>query len=245
MYEVLEVSLADTRRLYEYALKGVSKDVRADMLNRKWFEDAWILDSHSWVKGERVLDVWAGYSPLPARIQRTYGCEVWAVDDYGLGLDSDPFWTRRHDPHAHVAKHPEVKHVLELVGDPSNSSLPTEYFDVIYSVSAIEHVPPSLTPSVWKHMGMLLKPGGEMLHGVDIGFPSNKGVIRLLQTAVFDALPSWVTGRVRRRWPLLSPRGYVKLVFDTLGIKEKIPGEFSVFNVALNPEILTEVAPEI
>jgi 2-polyprenyl-3-methyl-5-hydroxy-6-metoxy-1,4-benzoquinol methylase len=155
MYKIIEVSLADTHRLYQYKLQ----DIFGADFSLKGFEYPWILTSRTWQKGETVLDVGAAYSRLPIHIQQTYGCETWVVDDFGLKSD-EPFWTRHKPPHEHIAKYPEVKFVLERLGDPAQSSLPVGYFDVIYSASALEHVPCTLTPKVWKHMDLLLKPGG-------------------------------------------------------------------------------------
>ena len=95
-------------------------------------------------------------------------------------------------------------------------------------------------PDVWRHMDMLLKPGGEMLHGIDFGFPSNFGAVGMLKATAIDKIRGWIPNKVRYRRGYRTPRGYVKLVFDTLAIKHKIPREFSFLNVALNPEILVE-----
>ena len=80
MYEILEVCLADTNRLYQFKQQGI---FGVDF-NLKGFEYPWLLSSRSWQKGERVLDVGAAYSLLPIHIQQTYGCETWIVDDFGL-----------------------------------------------------------------------------------------------------------------------------------------------------------------
>ncbi len=235
MYEILEVCLADTNRLYQFKQQGI---FGVDF-NLKGFEYPWLLSSRSWQKGERVLDVGAAYSLLPIHIQQTYGCETWIVDDFGLE-SNEPFWTRHGSPHEHIAKYPEVRFVLERLGNPAQSSLPLGYFDVVYSASTLEHVPCTLTPQVWKHMDLLLKPGGEILCAIDLPFPSNGGLRYICLSLAFDVFYSLVPKRLRQRYCHRTPKGYTKLVFQTLGVSYKIGSGLSVLNMILNPETLTE-----
>src|SRR5512136_3055689 len=118
-YQLLEISLADVNRSYQYCLKGLFK---AD-LNLKGFDYPWLLTSHEWQREEKVLDVGPGYSPLPAYIEKTYGCETWAADDFGVTVD-DEFWERHLSPAQFVKQNTGVKFVLERLGDPATSSLP-------------------------------------------------------------------------------------------------------------------------
>ena len=235
MYEILEVSMADTNRLYQYKQQGI---YGADF-NLKGFEYPWILSSHSWQKGERVLDVGAAYSLLPIHIQQNYGCETWVIDDFGLE-SNEPFWTRHKSPHEHIAKYPEVRFVLERLGNPAQSSLPLGYFDVVYSASTLEHVSYALTPQVWKHMDLLLKPGGEILCAIDLGFPSNGGLQKICLALAFDAFYSLLPKRLRHGNYKLTPKFYTKLVFQTLGISYKIGSSLSILNIIINPETLAE-----
>jgi SAM-dependent methyltransferase len=235
MYEVLEVSLADTGRLYQYK----KQDVYGADFNLKGFEYPWILSSHSWQKGEKVLDVGAAYSLLPVHIQQNYGCEMWVVDDFGM-KSNEHFWNRHKSHQDHIAKYPEVKFVLERLGDPAQSSLPFGYFDVIYSASTLEHVPGDITPQVWRHMDMLLKPGGQMLCALDLDFPSNDGLLKICLALVFDTFYNLFPERYKLRRYQLTPGCYAKLVFQTLGISYKIGRGLSVLNMIHNPETLAE-----
>ncbi len=236
MYGVLEISLADTHRLYQYKQQGLF----GTEFTLKGFEYPWVLASRSWQEGEKVLDVGAAYSLLPIHIKQTYGCETWAVDDFGLKSDK-PYWTRHRSPHEHIAKYPEVKFVLERLGNPAQSSLPMGYFDVIYSVSALEHVPSALTLQVWKHMDLLLKPGGEMLHAIDMPFPSNGALRKVLKACAFDAFyTTLIPKQFRQRYCFATPKSYARLVFQTLGINYAIGKNLAVLNMVLDPEVLTE-----
>lgn len=235
MYQILEASLADLSRLYQFMLADLFKA----NFSLKGFDYPWLLTIRRWQAGEKVLDVGAAYSPLPIHIQRTYGCEVWVADDFGLE-SGEAFWTRSHSPHEHIAQHPEVKYVLERLGNPQKSSLPSGYFDVIYSLSALEHVPTELAPAVWRHMDSLLKPGGEMLHAIDLSFPSNGGVKKLLLAALFDALYPLAPQGIRQKRSMSTPRAYVRMACQALGIPSPSGKDLSVWRMCLDPDILSE-----
>jgi hypothetical protein len=235
MYRLIEASLADLTRLYPYKQQEL---FRADF-SLKGFEYPWILTSRDWQPGEKVLDVGAAYSPLPLHIQETYNCELWVADDFGL-YSNDPFWARQASPQEYIACHPQVKFVLERLGDPANSSLPLNYFDLIYSASTLEHVPYELSPGVWRHMDALLKPGGEMLHAIDIPFPSNGGLKKILMALAFDILYPAIPYKFKLKHFFATPKNYARLVLDELRIQAKFGKGLSVLNMVLNPDILTE-----
>ena len=232
-YEVLEISLADTRRLYQYK----QNDVYGTDFNIKGFEYPWLLTSRTWTQGERVLDVGAGFSSLPIFIQDTYGCEVWVVDNFS----SSCFRSSRRDPLVHAETHPNVQFIFEDMGKPAESSLPSNYFDVVYSLSVLEHVPKKMTAKVWKHMDQVLKPGGEMLHAIDLRFPSTRGLGWLLLAIVFDWV--WVlTPNFLKEYGVFStPKSYAKFALRELGSRTAgVTSTISALKMVLDPEILAE-----
>jgi SAM-dependent methyltransferase len=235
-YEIREISLADTARLFGFMKENA---FRAGF-NLKGFDNPWILSSRRWKKGERVLDVGAGYSELPAHIARTYGCEVWVADDFGFS-DENPFWRRHQDPSEHIEGHADVRYVLERIGRPELSSLPASYFDCVISVSALEHVPENAVPRVWAHMDRLLRPGGEMLHAVDIALPTSRGIAHVLLSLAFDLAYPVLPHPLRTRFTFETPRAYARAALRALGID---PGgrlrRLDVLNFVLNPEVLLE-----
>ncbi len=235
MYDVIDVSLGNLSRLYQYKLQGLYKA----NFNLKGFAYPWLLSSHQWQPNEKVLDVGAAYSPLPMHIQETYGCEVWVADDYGMQSD-EPFWMRGQSPQEHIRSHPNIKFVLERLGNPAQSSLPSNYFDVVYSLSTLEHVPTYLLPAVWQHMDALLRPGGEMLHSVDLAFPSNRGLKKVIGAILFDSFYALAPRSLRIRWGMATPRAYLRLVFQALNIRYRLDKSLSVLNMILNPDILSE-----
>jgi SAM-dependent methyltransferase len=234
MYEIIEISLASVRRLYAY---HVNNTYGADF-SIKGFDRPWLISSRTWQKGERVLDVGAAYSNIPLYLQQTFGCEMWVADDFGL-KSNETFWSRGRSPHEYIASHPEIKFILERLGD-SNSSLPEDYFDVIYSLSALEHVPGDLTPTVWSHLNRLLKPGGELIHAIDMPFPSNFGMSGFLKAVSFEFLYPLLSDRMHKRYYRVTPLSYLRLVFPVLQLKQLRSSDLSLLNMAFNPDVLTE-----
>ena len=235
MYELIEISLADTQRLLSY-----KRDLDLEIhLNIKGFDYGWILNSVEWKPGMKVLDVGAGYSRLPLHIAKTFGCEVWSVDDFGLG--DDGYWTRNQDPNEYIQENSDVKFILEKVGDSQKSSLPENYFDVIYSASALEHIEPSQVTGVWLHMSKILKSEGLMLHALDIAFPTSRGWPHVLMAEAFDVLYPLLPRTIRTRYLYETPKSYVRHIAKTMGINlyGKLR-DIGIVNMVINPEIVTE-----
>jgi hypothetical protein len=235
MYSIEEIALADTHRLFQYHLAGTY----GAQFNLKGFAYPWILRSRSWSKGERILDVGAAYSLLPVHIASTFGCEVWALDDFGACSD-EPFWRRGRDPQAHIQAHPEVRYVLERLGDPSKSSLPEGAFDVIYSASTLEHVPAHLQTSVWRHMDLLLRPGGEMLHTIDIGLPIGRGLPSVFKAILTDAAFPILPDGLRLKAVRATPRSYARWALKALRTPVRLPRGLGILNLILGPEVVLE-----
>ena len=236
MYEVLEASLANTSRLFTY----LREQVFGSDFNLKGFDYPWILTTRTWRKGERVLDVGAGYSELPRRIATAYECEVWAADDFGRNEETE-FWERGRNPEELIANSPDVKYVLERLGDSNASRLPKNYFDCIYSASALEHVPTELAQQVWSHMDQLLKPGGEMLHALDIALPTSRGFGHVILAYLFDRLSILSPRSIKNRYLYETPNNYLRLVKDSVGFANQTErSELSVLKMVIDPEILTD-----
>jgi hypothetical protein len=89
-------------------------------------------------------------------------------------------------------------------------------------------------------MDLLLKPGGEILSAIDLGFPSNGGLRNTCLSLGFDTFYSLIPKGIRQRHCKRTPKCYSKLVFQTLGVNYKIGNGLSLLNMILNPETLTE-----
>lgn len=236
MVKVKEISLADTRRIFSYKLNSPYEI----SLGIKGFDYGWILNAREWRSEDKVLDVGAAYSDFPNFLHRQFGCETWVADDFGMQV-ADEFWKRDKSPHEFIAEHPETQYVLERVGDPDTSSLPPAYFDVVYSASALEHVPSEITPEVWRHMYSLVKPGGELIHALDVLFPSNGGLPKMLQAYFFDLFPWVFSKEMKRNHYLATPSNYCRIVLETLGGAETYSlDKLDIWNMCLNPEIVVE-----
>jgi SAM-dependent methyltransferase len=58
------------------------------------------------------------------------------------------------------------RHVFCAMGE-SAGQIPDASFDVVYSISVLEHVPTNVMPKVFADMTRVLRPGGRMIHLVD------------------------------------------------------------------------------
>jgi SAM-dependent methyltransferase len=236
MYTIKEISLADNRRLVQFNVDQVF----GAKFYLKGFEYPWILNAREWKSGEKVLDVGAAYSPLPIHIADTYQCEVWSVDDFGTESDEE-FWMRNQNPQEHIKTHPQVKYVLERLGDPEASSLPEQYFDCIYSASTLEHVPKEYLASVWRHMDRLLKPGGCMLHAVDLGLRTRRGMLSISKSLLLEWVFPLLPARMRQEYSMHTPRLYAYNSLEALGnnshATRRLP---NTLQAALDPSIMLE-----
>ncbi|MGD8822803.1 MAG: class I SAM-dependent methyltransferase [Anaerolineales bacterium] len=236
MYTIKEIGLADNRRLVQYNVD----EVFGSKFYLKGFEYPWILSSREWKAGEKILDVGAAYSPLPIHIADTYDCQVWAVDDFGSASD-DEFWLRNQNPQEHIQAYPQVKYVMERLGDPAASSLPEGFFDCIYSASTLEHVPKTYSASVWRHMDQLLKPGGCMLHAIDIGLRTTRGVLSIAKSLLLEWLGPLLPPNLKASYSMHTPRLYAYNAFHALGLNARpIRSLPNALQAAIQPEIMLE-----
>jgi len=235
-YRVIEVALADAARLVDWK----QAEVVGSGFGLKGFDYPWIATSRNWKPDEPVLDVGAAYSSLPGHIAAEYGCEIWAVDDFGLSSD-EPFWRRGQDPEAFIRSNPQVNYLLERLGDPDASTLQPGYFDCIYSASTLEHVPADLIGPVGRHMDRLLKPGGEMLHAIDIKLPTHRGLLSLGKALVLDVFGPLVPAGYRNANAYYTPKSYMRHISSEIELDSPAsPSNIGVINMVLSPRIVLE-----
>ena len=236
-YTAVEIALADTPRLFRYCLEG-EPEIH---LNLKGFDYAWIVRSFPWQPETRVLDVGAGYSWLPTYLANRFGCEVWAIDDFGANEPSG-FWERGQDPEAYIRSHPEIRFIKGRLGERGSSPLPDGYFDCVYSASALEHVPTAQILGVWEAMDRLLRPGGTQVHALDIAFPTSRGARHVALAHAFDLLYGALPGPVRQKFAYETPLSYVRTVASSLRIRNlaAFRRNLSVLQMVLDPEVVVE-----
>lgn len=129
--------------------------------NRPWIEEA-----GRFTKGERIIEIGGAYSTLPEYLAAKYGTESWIGDDFGAYTE-DKLWTRWGDPDEWIRAHPAVRYVRKPLGFFAED-YPTGYFDCVFSVSTLEHIPRTLWTDVVRDMLRITKPGGRQLHSIDI-----------------------------------------------------------------------------
>ena len=235
-YRVVEIVLPDAARLVDWKQSGI---IGAGF-GLKGFDYPWIATARDWKPDEAILDVGAGYSTLPSHLATDYGCEVWAVDDFGLSSD-EPFWRRGQDPQEFIRSKPNVNYVLERLGEPDVSTLQSGYFDCIYSASTLEHIPNQLIRPVWRHMDRLLKPGGEMLHAIDIKLPTHRGLLSLGKALVLDLFGPLVPAGYRDANAYYTPKSYLRHISSEIELKYSASSSnIGIINMVLSPRIVLE-----
>lgn len=105
--------------------------------------------------GTRILEVGGGYSRLLEYFGKDYEC--WNIDPFE-GLGAGPT----------VVKPVHYRLVKDYMGN-FNAELPDNYFDIIFSISALEHIPTDdqTMVNVIKDINRVLKVGGYSLHALD------------------------------------------------------------------------------
>ena len=132
------------------------------------------LDSHA---ANNILEFGHGFNPtLLERYSKARN--VWGVDDYqGLAYFGTPdrnAWEKRFDQEVR-SKAPECTFRRGLLGGSCGADLPSNYFDVVCSVSVLEEVTIETVRDILKHAARLLKPGGALIGTHDLHAPERIG----------------------------------------------------------------------
>jgi SAM-dependent methyltransferase len=108
-------------------------------------------------RGSRILEVGGGDSRIIRALSGYYEC--WNLDKFE-GSGNGPIAAQN------VTK---ARVVMDYIGNYSKE-LPDEYFDCVYSISTLEHVPeePEVFENIAADMRRILRPGGCSLHCFDI-----------------------------------------------------------------------------
>lgn len=121
---------------------------------------------------KRVLEIGPGYDTFFAEQMKALGVEYWCVDrsnDY-LGI------VQNRDKYNNCLAQREklgAKYVDGLLGQDSQV-IPSGYFDLVFSISVIEHIEKMGMGAVAGEIGRILQPGGESAHSVDTYYGSTK-----------------------------------------------------------------------
>ncbi len=90
--------------------------------------------------------------------------EIWGLDDTieNNAVTEDSLTKTRR-------AFPNVKFVTGLLGQ-NNTELPDNYFDLVCSVSVLEHIPHEHLDSVFKETYRILRPGGIVSHSYNVSY---------------------------------------------------------------------------
>jgi hypothetical protein len=146
MYKVIEK--ADYFSWYE---RGI-----ADKANHtlKGIQDSFVLAQLHDAEGLIIAEVGGGHSRILKRLEDRNEC--WNIDKFegaGNGPKSLPTDTK-------------AKIVQTFVGE-YDPQLPSDYFDCVFSISVIEHIPPTQLKDFFADCFRMLKSGGRMYHAID------------------------------------------------------------------------------
>ncbi len=118
-------------------------------------QDGFILRNTYLMNNKKILEIGGGDSRVIQKLSQKNEC--WMLDKFegnANGLIGVPSLEK-------------VKIVKDFMGS-FNPEVPDNYFDCVFSISVIEHVPVSELKSFFTDCARVLKPGGRMLHAIDI-----------------------------------------------------------------------------
>lgn len=131
----------------------------------------------------KILEVGAGFNTFFEE-HFSAGHEYWILDDTVGLCDEEKF-------NAAVKVRQNTHFVRSLLGS-FNSDVPDNYFDLVFSISALEHVPLDKRTAVYEDMFRIVRPGGIIVHSIDM-FRDNRWAeeeYEYLKNAGFLVTPS-------------------------------------------------------
>ena len=208
------MSLATTEQLFQYKMEGFRLDLFPGYTPDQWGIKAhnrpWIEAVGDFTAGQKIIEVGGAYSRLPEYLAKKYDVEAWIGDDFGASMN-DPLWSRWGDPDTLVKKFPSIKYVFEPFGK-FDEKYPRKYFDRIFSVSTLEHIPYEFRLDVFKDMNRCVSSGGRQIHSIDISTNWKKVAV----SSIVDVIPGvnqirWKGQSEIRSWINIIKQSGVKI----------------------------------
>lgn len=144
----------------------------------KGIQDGWVLSILKGKEDLKLAEIGGGKSRvLPALSQCN---ECWNIDKLE-GLGAGP---------KEASDISGVKLIRSYMGE-FDAAIPDNYFDVVFSISVVEHVPKDFLEKFFSDCYRILKPGGIMLHAIDLyvsDFPTENGKIIDTYRETIDSL---------------------------------------------------------
>jgi len=130
--------------------------VQSAVRNLKNAQDGYALDRLREVSGARILEIGGGESRVLDEMASN-GNECWNADDF-KGSGNGP---------VDIPTGTNYKIAPVMLGDFS-PDLPGGYFDYVFSISVVEHIPGNALLPFFTDACRVLKPGGVMFHAIDL-----------------------------------------------------------------------------
>lgn len=163
---------------------------------------------------KRILEIGHGVGSYIFEIKYDE-CEIWGLDDTVEDnyIPQERLLKYRED-------YPKVKFHGGLLGD-FNPALPQNYFDMVYSISTIEHIPQDNISAAFEEAFKLLRPGGIMFHSYDVYYGQNvKPVFDAYENSGFEWLKPKETMNVFwEDWLCKNGNEIMKSILPTLMIE--------------------------
>jgi SAM-dependent methyltransferase len=132
--------------------------VDAKRIDLKGIQDAYILSRLDELRAQRILEIGGGNSRVLSLLSQPHrGNECWNADRFE-GVGAGPLEDR--NP-------PSVRVARCFLGE-FDRQLPSGYFDFLFSVCVVEHVPTSELEAFMADSARVLRPGGQILHAIDL-----------------------------------------------------------------------------
>lgn len=127
--------------------------------------------------GKHIAEIGAGHSRLLPTLAKTNTCV--AVEKFE-GKGGGP---------TAASSIPNVRTVSAYLGE-NDPLLVADSFDVVFSISVVEHVPTEQLAAFHEDQLRILKPGGMFIHAIDLYLEDEPSAYHVQR---FDAYRSWVT----------------------------------------------------
>jgi cyclopropane fatty-acyl-phospholipid synthase-like methyltransferase len=121
----------------------------------KNIQDVVLLSRIDGIHGKQVLEVGGGHSRVLSYLSATNDC-----------TNVDPLEGNDGGPAGQLAAELGYKQIYALIGS-SHDVIADSTFDLLISVSVVEHIPLPDLPAFWADCARILKPGGRMVHMID------------------------------------------------------------------------------
>lgn len=150
--------------------------VQTAKLRRVWHHKAfnvmWLLDRVEFKEGMSILDVGASISRLPQCLASKFGVRAHVVDRYDTPYQ-EVMLREYGGKEAFFRLTPDVSYTEKFLGE--GDVLEPESFDVVYSLSVLEHLDSKIMKNVFLDMARSTKIGGLMAHTIDLPMPTGIG----------------------------------------------------------------------